>query len=391
MAQFIPAPLSAARKAKIDGAEQVANKNQPGGYLGIDSDGRAQTNGISVRYGTKAEIEVIVLAAGEIAVVTDAVPPEIRFGDGETPGGTRVSDTIASENTIYLNAGETAADNFARLKAAYADAKAIDPFDATRTSLNPMWLVLGPGSYLIDETWAIDGDYVNPVALIPGSVNFVTSGSNLTAMAITAEQLVMSGINVTGVIANANPLVTIGVGSSDVSRFENIRIITNGLNGISPAAAGDYDNIEFRRVIAPSFFGFRAGIMSGVDGANAGTGVLFDDCEGGSKSFFGGNTAAGAGTFSGTLRRSRMYGTTWNLKLAGVLLDVLSKAPVTRLVSGARVIRSIFDTASDALQNDAAVSIKADGNLAGGDLLGTDVSNSWASSTNLENAGTDLW
>jgi hypothetical protein len=152
--------------------------------------------------------------------------------------------------------------------------------------------------------------------------------------------------------------------------------------------AASYNQITFRKITSST------SLCGGIDGAVGQANVLFEDCIGNALSYFGGATAAGAGQFSGTIRRCLQNGSTWNLNLNGVLDGVRSKGPVTRLGSSARVWNSIFSNASGsaaALQNNSsAVTIKAAGNICSASLLGTNVTNG-ITAHNTESAGTNLW
>ena len=58
--------------------------NQPNGIAGLDSNGNVNVGNVIPIFGTAAEIDVVLLAEGAIAIV-DGV--SIRIGDGVTLGG----------------------------------------------------------------------------------------------------------------------------------------------------------------------------------------------------------------------------------------------------------------------------------------------------------------
>lgn len=66
------------------GLAELGERNQPNGYVGINSDGLI-VGTFTHRVGTAAEIAAITLAAGELAFTTDTL--ETRRGDGVTAGG----------------------------------------------------------------------------------------------------------------------------------------------------------------------------------------------------------------------------------------------------------------------------------------------------------------
>jgi hypothetical protein len=65
----------------------IGERNEPNGFAGIDSEGVLPAI-VTVRRGTEAEIDAIVLNDGELAIVdVDGSPAFLRMGDGETLGG----------------------------------------------------------------------------------------------------------------------------------------------------------------------------------------------------------------------------------------------------------------------------------------------------------------
>ncbi len=93
---------SGAIQTQLDSAEKTANKNQPNGYPGLDANGNL-TGTIILRNGTGAEIDPIVLLAGEAVYCTDT--REIRIGDGQTPGGQSigVGETKADSGSFHTD------------------------------------------------------------------------------------------------------------------------------------------------------------------------------------------------------------------------------------------------------------------------------------------------
>jgi hypothetical protein len=68
-------------------ALEIGERNEPNGFAGIDSEGVLPAI-VSVRRGTAAEIDAIVLNDGELAIVdVDGSPAFLRMGDGATSGG----------------------------------------------------------------------------------------------------------------------------------------------------------------------------------------------------------------------------------------------------------------------------------------------------------------
>jgi hypothetical protein len=76
----------------------------------LDAEGNLAAT-VTVRQGTAAELDLIVLAAGELAIEVDGggAPVRIRMGDGETEGGIQASGgafqfdgltTIAASNSV---------------------------------------------------------------------------------------------------------------------------------------------------------------------------------------------------------------------------------------------------------------------------------------------------
>jgi hypothetical protein len=57
-------------QTQLDATEKTVNKNQPNGYPGLDANGNL-VGTIIPRSGTAAEIDQIVLLAGEVAYCTD--------------------------------------------------------------------------------------------------------------------------------------------------------------------------------------------------------------------------------------------------------------------------------------------------------------------------------
>jgi hypothetical protein len=102
--------VTSAIQTQLDATEKTANKNQPNGYPGLDANGNL-VGTIIPRNGTTAEIDQIVLLAGELTYCTDS--GEVRVGDGATAGGIQANfilrhDTAAEINQLQLLPAELA-------------------------------------------------------------------------------------------------------------------------------------------------------------------------------------------------------------------------------------------------------------------------------------------
>jgi hypothetical protein len=73
----------------------VGERNEADGFVGVEEDGTVSAI-VTVRQGTAAELNAIVLADGELAIVTDidnvgSSFANLRWGDGVTAGGNSFS------------------------------------------------------------------------------------------------------------------------------------------------------------------------------------------------------------------------------------------------------------------------------------------------------------
>jgi len=380
MTVISPPSLTSAQRALIQGAVQETLRDQPNGFVGLNGSGVATINGIIPRTGTPSELDELVLAAGEIATTSDL---ELRIGDGVTSGGKSPRGVIISDAAILVCPTGNYTANAEALVAAYEEAQSFTPGGFPLGPANRVTVLVAPGLYDLETVapWNIDAPYIDIVGLSPIGVRLIRATYSVPQIVITASDVVLNNLYLVPGFSffpfiTISPAVTAGL-------FEDLTFLGVG-PALSPSATGDYSGLTFRGTRSTNVF------MGGLDGANASSTVMFDDCTAGNNSFFGGATAGGAGTFSGTIRNSRLTGTSTNLKVAGVLDGVRTKAPITRLVAGARFLNCVFDTSSDALQNgSSAVAVKANGCVSAGNLLGTSVTNTW-SATNLQSAGTGL-
>jgi hypothetical protein len=82
--------------AQLTGYEQIARKNQPTGYVGLDASGNLSSCVLIPRQDTEANLNTIVLASGEFASTTDT--KKLRLGDGITTGGNNYDTSSFDQN-----------------------------------------------------------------------------------------------------------------------------------------------------------------------------------------------------------------------------------------------------------------------------------------------------
>ncbi len=171
--------ITTAQRALLNGAQQTDEKDQPGGYAGLNEDGNIDQP-ILVRYETAAVLAGIVLAEGELAVASDT--HEMRCGDDATNGGFSVGGGGGGStiSRVFLSPTGTAAENGTALVAAYAQAKALTPNGAAISATNPAYLVLGEGVFSLKEALLdlnLDTPYVHVIGAGTGRTRIVTDRS----------------------------------------------------------------------------------------------------------------------------------------------------------------------------------------------------------------------
>ncbi len=136
--------------------------NVPYGIPQLDADGNL-VGPVMVRYDTLANLEAIVLGAGELAVASDT--NQILVGDDSTSGGWAIG---CDDATIVVRRGSTNTISGTNLLAAYTAAKALTPGGAALSDSNKARVVVPPGTYDLGTTpfaLDIDTDYVDVVSL----------------------------------------------------------------------------------------------------------------------------------------------------------------------------------------------------------------------------------
>ncbi len=180
MAQAAPVGgMTLAQVTLLNSAQQADEKDQPGGYAGLNEDGNIDQP-IMVRYETAATLAGIVLAEAELAVTSDT--NEIRCGDGETNGGVSVGGGGGGStlSRVFVSANGTAAENGTALVAAYTQAKALTPNGAAISATNPAYLVVGEGVFSLKEALLdlnLDTPYVHLIGAGTGRTRIVTDRS----------------------------------------------------------------------------------------------------------------------------------------------------------------------------------------------------------------------
>lgn len=328
------------------------------------SDGSNAVKGkFLVRYGTKAEIDMLVLDQGEVGITTDT--NEIRIGDGATAGG--ISHSNSSPSCIVLSATGTALENGAALRNAYAAAAALTPNGAAISSTNPAWVKLEPGVYNITGGSGHMEMVTNVGIIGPGtaSVNIICDSSHRLNHSASCTSSTIKRLTITSGprFAGSNSYV---MDWDDVYVSAGAGVAAVGFISGTVTLSG---NIRRVKTDGKSLFGGVSGITISAK---------IEDCEGGDNSFGGGTSIGLNGTLTGGIYRTKMFGTTCYLNINCVMKDCEWSDAIRKVGTSAEIYHNIIRAALTGVSignNGSSVTAKAIfGNLMAG-TIGNGVSN----------------
>ena len=160
----IPQSLVTDLVQDLDDRQLTSEKDQPNGYPGLDSNG--DLVGVLIpRHDTLTNLSGIVLEAGEFASTTDT--HQILVGDGSTAGGVALN-SLNSAYVITVQASGTPAQNATALLAGYAAAKILTPGGSALSATNRAQLVVMPGRYdfhAITSQLVLDTAYLDVIGM----------------------------------------------------------------------------------------------------------------------------------------------------------------------------------------------------------------------------------
>lgn len=340
---------------------------QPNGVALYDGAG-ALLGKYIVRYGTKAEIDALVLDVGELALTTDT--NEIRRGDGVTAGGFAYAGSTASE--IRVPATGTALQNGAALRAAYTLAASLTPNgaalgpgnEATVSPARGVFDITGGAAYLSLV------NYVNLIGAGSYETTIVTSTASRLSYATSLTAHTLKGLRLTSSSGSASFSWTMP-GSGTVTIYhEDLWFVTGGPTiGAMTLTGGGTMAGEIRRVRTDG-----KQLYGTVNSIGFTLSATIDNCEAGDGSFASATTLGFAGTLSGRATRLRIFGTVWNCNLAGQLIDCDFAAAIQKATAGAEIIdtriRAAVSTVSVGNQGNAAalkiINLRAVGSIGNG-------------------------
>lgn len=162
---------------------------------------------VSVRQGTTAQLDEIVLADGELAIERDGYgdPVGLRAGDGVASGGARVlgGSLIDTDSTIYAAPGDNLAEK-------YALAKALTPGGNALSRTNRATLVILPGTYTLSANLVFDANYVDVKGLgsAPRSPSVMLVGG-FFRLEVSAWDVEVIGIHCISIVVESRGILEI--------------------------------------------------------------------------------------------------------------------------------------------------------------------------------------
>ena len=306
--------------------EDVANKNEPDGYAGLDENGDI-TGVLIPRYDTASNINAIVLSAGELATTSDTY--ELRIGDGSTSGGRTVNGNTTY--CIHVYAAGTPAANGTALVAGYTAAKALTPGGSAISATNRAKLFIHPGTYsLVGATSSLQLDtaYVDVCGAGIHAVSIVTD--NTYAVEQNADNVTLSGVRFVHT-GNTTGAIRFNAGAGGSYASTNSGIIHEDLYFDCGNTA--YACVTFHAsttILAGTYRRITANTSKKFYGGNdfsGGVSATFEDCVQGSTGtgaaggFCGGSASLTTfNVFSGIMRRCRNQAGHVGLTITGSLL-----------------------------------------------------------------------
>lgn len=286
-----PRPFTAAYATLLD------NAGQPDGVVTADSDGAIQCR-ILMRFGTKAQIDVIVLQVGESAWTTDT--HELRVGDGSTSGGLTVG--TSSLCSVSVSATGTAAQNGAALVAAYALAKLLTPQGAAISITNRADIRLAEGIYDISATGlSMDTAGIDIIGAGSYYTTIVTAATGRIVVTLGASDYRFRGLRITS--SDATVMLTMSTTGTYTVIWEDVWFNTND----STKSCTSVANLI---TIAGRLRNVRTEGQRLLGNATSITiSALIEDCVAGNNSFASGTSVGTVGSLTGGIYRTKMFGT----------------------------------------------------------------------------------
>lgn len=291
----------------------LANAGEPGGVATLDDDGALKGIFI-VRFGTKAEMDLIVLQPGELGLCTDTA--EIRMGNGTVAGG--VPHTNTNPCAIVLVPTGSAVDNGTALRAAYAAAKLLTPNGAVLSATNRACVILLPGVYTITaagSNLSLDTPYVDIIGLGGSQAVFInTDANNKVAITSANTNINLKGLRFASASTTSSLTAAWANGVTYVYNWEDLWLFTGSSSVICMTVTGANATItgSFRRCVTDGTAFMRSASAGNTFSAD------FIECEAGDLSFGGGSNTAFSAAVTGRILRCRNFGTTCNAKINGV-------------------------------------------------------------------------
>jgi hypothetical protein len=310
-------PSSSGSGSLPPGIEMQANKNQPNGYPGLDAQGN-MTGTLIVRYDLAANIDQLVLEAGEMAVTSDT--NEIRVGNGIALGGV-VNNPNNSQQCIAVTAAGTPAQNGLSLINAYDAARNKTPNGLPIGPENRLTVLLFPGRY---DIGAVGVDLVLDVPYI----NLASTTSSATCRIVTSDQrepglvrIMANNVHIQGIefcAPDQGPMMFISVSMAGSIHRDLVFTATRTL-GIAPATF--FPAVGFTRLSGYySRCSANCGGLYGAiaDSANCTVDAVFEDCTALVTSFGSGDSDLTTLVAPGRLTRCHL-GPTGGLNFGGGL------------------------------------------------------------------------
>lgn len=346
-------------------AELTANKNQPDGYAGLDSNG--QLVGVFIgRYDTEANINNITLSSGELASTTDTY--SLRLGNGVASGGIAISEN--GTTCVYLPSAGSSGINGINLLAAYARATGLNP-----TSDKPVELKLGAGVFDIRS--------VGPLNLETPYISIIGEGKGVTTIYsditltgyinLNSDNVKLANMTLRPGLATVNQVMNFNAGAgTGTYSATNTSIEFTDIEILQSSNAAASNNINFNSSITV-LGGTYTRVTTNhylMGTTNAWTvSATFEDCvsAGSANSRCFGGRSAGFNTFTGTIRRCRNNTGSINLTVSGGLVEYsslrngTSNGDAFRVASGVSTNRFFYNRI---LTNGTGLAI-GDGGLTG--------------------------
>lgn len=336
----------------------LANAGLANGVL-VSDDDNAVAGKFLVRYGTKAQIDLLVLDVGEVAITTDT--DEIRIGDGVTAGG--LSHSNSSPSCVVVAATGTALENGAALRAAYTVAAALTPNGSAISSTNRAYVRLEPGVYNITGGAATFN--------LASNVAIIGSGSAATTIVCDGTSCIFHNAAVTSVLkgltlSSSTQVIRFTGNLSYVLDWDDLYLsVGSGVacTGFSSSNATLSGNVRRVKTDGKSLLGGAISITLSA---------RIEDCEAGDTSFGSGTSIGTAGTLTGGIYRTRMFGTTCYVKVNCVMKDCDWSDAIRKVDTAAEIYHTIIRAALTGVSignNGSSVTAKAIfGNLMAGTI-----------------------